>query len=163
MKKILNDLELLGFEKKYINKYFKQRKVRKDIVKTLRRDRFVPPKWETFFNDQRFEKIAKDRGISRRLLFPTSTTRAIERQYRNVDLLQSLDKVRGIIKNKEKNRNERIAQRTAIQGQGTTAGGSPLNTPSAKVTGMTQPLGGLASGNLRQRIIKDDDFLKEFA
>mgnify|MGYP003110330474 CR=1 FL=1 len=163
MKKILNDLELLGFEKKYINKYFKQRKVRKDIVKTLRRDRFVPPKWETFFNDQRFEKIAKDRGISRRLLFPTSTTRAIERQYRNVDLLQSLDKVRGIIKNKEKNRNERIAQRTAIQGQGTTAGGSPLNTPSAKVTGMTQPLGGLSSGNLRQRIIRDDEFLKDLA
>lgn len=140
MRKILNDLEILGFERKYINKYFKQRKVRKDIVKTLRRDRFVPPKWETFYNDQRFEKIAKERGLSRRQLFPRRQTRDIERQYRSIDLLQSLDSVRSLIKNKEKDRDEKIAQRTATQGQGITADGSPLVTRGAQVAPNNQQM-----------------------
>ena len=70
-----------------------------------------------------------------------------------------------VAKTKSRKREEAREQRRqpTIQGQGTTAGGSPLRTPPAQVTGITQPLGGLASGNLRQRIIRDDEFLKDLA
>ena len=140
IKKILNDLELLGFEKRYINKLFKDRKVRKDIIQTLRRDRFVPPKWETFYNDQRFEKIAKEQGVSKRQLFPVRETRNIERQYRNMDLLQSLDNVRNLINIKE------TEKRTVAQGQGTTANGPPLITPSAQPVPNNQQMSAITGG-----------------
>jgi hypothetical protein len=160
IKKNLNDAETLGLETRTINKLFKDRKVRKDIRKTLTRGRFVPPKWKTFYNDQRFKNIARERGLTRIQLFPVAETMKIEREYRNMELLQSLDNVRGAIKVNRKETQERIA----AQGLGTTADGPPLNTPPAQGAGTSQALSGLTDPiTTRQRIIRDDDFLKEFA
>ena len=141
IKKSLNDAEILGLESRTINKLFKDRKVRKDIRKTLSRGRFVPPKWRTFFNDQRFKNIAKERGVSRFELFPRFETMQIEQEYRNMELLQSLDSVRGAIKVNQKETQERIAARSL----GTTADGPPLvvrqaqtsNQPMSGITGMS--------------------------
>ena len=142
IKKSLNDAETLGLEKKAIDKLFKDRKVRKDIRKTLSRGRFVPPKWKTFYNDQRFKNIARERGVSRLKLFPIADTIKIQQEYRNMELLQSLDNVRGSIKI---NRKE-TEQRSVAQGQGTTANGPPLITPSAQPVPNNQQMSAMTGG-----------------
>jgi hypothetical protein len=164
-KKLTDDLKKLGLSPTYINNALTKRSAKKHIRDSIRRGEFVPPNYQSFFDDDRFINLSKKLGVPRTKLFPRKELKQLYSNYRFKDLLQSIESIRSQIKTKNRKREEAREQRRqpTIQGQGTTAGGSPLRTPPAQVTGITQPLGGLASGNLRQRIIRDDEFLKDLA
>jgi len=149
IKKNLNDAEILGIEKRHINKLFKERKVKKEIRYTLQRGTFQPPKWRTFFKDQRLKKIARERGIPLVTLFNFRDLITIESEYRNMELLQSIDDVRKNIKVKRKER-----EVVSRQGQGTTVNNLPINSVATRqpVAGTTPP-----QNTLRQRLLDDDD------
>tara|TARA_R110002012_G_scaffold321648_1_gene550425 strand:+ start:2466 stop:6656 length:4191 start_codon:yes stop_codon:yes gene_type:complete len=165
LKKLTDDLEKLGLSPQYIQKFLKDRKAEKNIRASVKQNRFVPPSFETFYNDGRFIKLAKKLGVSRSSLFPRGELREIYNNFRYRDLFQSINSVRSQIReeNKPKESSANIQTQNIVQGQGTTAGGSPLRTPPAQVTGIAQPLGGLNSANLRQRLMRDDELLKDFA
>ena len=142
IRKHLDDAIALGMSPQDVRKYLKQRKVRKDIRQTIQRRKFVPPKWRTFYNDQRFKNVAKERGIPRNQLFPTNEMRRIRNEYKNMDLFQSLSDIRGIIQDKRERYAARIEQRMA-QGPGTTANVPPV--ASAQVPA-TPPVGTQETG-----------------
>tara|TARA_R100000234_G_scaffold46464_1_gene27711 strand:+ start:1458 stop:5795 length:4338 start_codon:yes stop_codon:yes gene_type:complete len=132
-RKVLDDAETLGLEEREIQKLLKQRKVAKDIRRTLRRRKFVAPKWRTFYNDQRFKNIARERGIPRVRLFPMRETEAIRRRYNNFDLFKSISEVRNTIRQRRERATELAAeQTTGVQGTGLTAQGQPLVTPGSQ-------------------------------
>ena len=108
-------------------KILEQRRVQKDIVNTLRTKKFIPPNYMTFFNDQRFQNIIRERGRAGLTLFPFRELEGIRSRYLNIDLFKSLDDVRRTIDRES----IPTVPEQGTTAQGTTVQGLPLATPAA--------------------------------
>ena len=147
-RKIIDDAIKLGVPEVSVFNILEQRKVQKDIINTLRIKKFIPPSYLSFYNDQRFQNIMRERGDFS--LFPFGELEDIRSRFSYIDLFKSLDDVRRTIDRKS-------PATTPVQGiveqpQGTTAQGQPLATPAAGPS--TGPIAGLsktAAQRLKER------------
>ena len=145
-KKLTDDLKKLGLSSTYINNALKKRSAKKHIRESIRRGQFVPPNYQSFFDDDRFINLSKKLGVSRAKLFPRTELKQLYNNYRFKDLLQSIESIRSQVKEKNIKREEARENRTTTQGQGTTASGPPLITPSAQPVPNNQQMSAITGG-----------------
>lgn len=126
-RKTIDDAIKLGVPELSVFKILEQRRVQKDIVNTLRTKKFIPPNYITFFNDQRFQNIIRERGRAGLTLFPFRELEGIRSRYLNIDLFKSLDDVRRTIDRES----IPTVPEQGTTAQGTTVQGLPLATPAA--------------------------------
>lgn len=163
-RKITEDLKALGISDTYIKKFLKQRGAKKHIQKSIRRGQFIPPNYKTFYEDERFKKLAKKLGVSRASLFPRSEMRNIYFNYRYRDLLQSLSTIRSQIRKENQPTPPTPAPVTTAQGQGTTANVPPVASAQVPVTPPAQQqLAGLQSLSPTQDYVLTDPDLRTIA
>jgi hypothetical protein len=165
-RKVLDDAEILGIKERDVKKLLKERKVARDIRRTLARKKFVAPKWRTFYNDQRFKNIARERGVPRIRLFPFRETEVIRKRYNNIDLFQSIDDVKRTINRRiEQGQEPAPAQQApAAQAPGLTANVPPIGAAppgSNQLAGLTQ--GAPQTKTVRERILEDDPLFRGIA
>jgi len=147
-RKIIDDAIKLGVPEVSVFNILEQRKVQKDIVNTLRTKQFIPPNYMTFFNDQRFQNIMREREDFS--IFPFENLETIRSRFLNIDLFKSLDDVKRTIDRKSPATTP--VQGTVAQTQGTTAQGQPLATPAAgPSTGQIAGLSKTAAQRLKER------------
>ena len=157
--KLTNDLKKLGINDRYITKFLKQRGAKKNIQQSIKRNQFIPPNPRTFYDDERFKKLAKELGVSRSELYPREEIKEIYNNYKRRDLLQSISVLRSQIR--EENQPPAPAPQGIAQAQGPTVNVPPALPPApvTQVAGLTPTA--TRTKSIRQRIAEEDEFLKD--
>jgi len=158
--KLTDDLKALGLTDLKINKELKSRKASKNIRASIKKGVFIPPDYNTLYEDTRFKNLAKKLGVSRVELFPRSELRDVYNNYRFKDLLQSIGTVRSQIQ--QENAPVKAAPQAAVQSQGTTVNNLPVGR-SAPATPTNTKVAGLASFQkpISQRLKEGEPLAKE--
>ena len=161
-RKIIDDAIKLGVPELSVFRILEQRKVQKDIVNTLRSKKFIPPNYMTFYNDQRFQNIIRERGRAGLTLFPFRELEGIRSRYFNIDLFKSLNDVKRTI---DRQAAPTVSQQgTTAQAPGLTANVPPIGAAppgSNQLAGLTQ--GAPQTKTVRERILEDDPLFRGIA